>query len=820
MSASSLIDLGIKKGYIKLYERNGIKYIEYVYAKKKFRFDRPEERVRAEVYVELIEKYGYPPEKIRLEEYPPTREGARPSDIVVYDKDDFPYIVIEVKKEDCTEDEIHKGIKQLFGNANLFGVKWALFDCRKERRAYFTLTNFSLIKESQLRKPDIPKAYGQAGKFTYGNGVGVPLSPFRDISEFQRIIKKCHDILRDNENLSPLQAFPVISRIIYTKIYDELHTPTGEYYQFQIGSDDTDVSVASRIAMLYKRAASMEPEIFSQYLGIEKPQTIFEIVGLLQRYSFYHTPYDVKGEAYQAFLGKLMRGELGQYFTPREVVKPTVEILDPSETEKIIDPCCGTGGFLIYAFKFLRNKIRSKYNDERVRVRKEYDVSHYNIYGIEIDRNVAEACIAGMLLEDDAHGNIAVTDALAPFNNRVFMKQGIKSGMFHVLMTNPPFGKKGRLKEYKNRFELAQKFKTPPFEALILERALELLAPGGRMGIVIPDINLTDKRILEFIWEKTIILGVVSLPSETFNPYGSGAKTSVLFLKKKKTPSEKTRKIFMAKIYQIGYDATGRIKGDGKNYYEVVAKFFRKFLQGENIEPIITDKFAVFTIDCDKVSSIKENLKVESYLLGMNVKETKEIKYVPLKEVADVYRGYTPGWHDYTDSGIPILKVRNLTNKVIEFNFEKRGYVPESIYEKHPEAHIKLYDILLVASAHKPEYIAKKIDIVDTLPFDKCMAVAELLIIRPKKNIDPFYLLAVLRMKEINEQFRGCIRGTTAHIYPDDVKERVLIPRLPPEDEKEIADSLREALKIYRKFESKFNEHLRILKEKFKHSFQ
>lgn len=809
-----LVDLGIKKGYIKAFKRNGSQYIRYVHSKKEYRFDDPEEQVRAEVYVELIEKYYYPSEKIKLEEYPPVREGGRPSDIVIYDQNDFPFIVVEVKRRNCTDEEILTGVRELFGNANLFGVRWALFDCRKERRAYFSLTNFSLNKEAQLRKPDIPKAYGQLRKFVYGNQIGFPLTPFKEISEFQRVIKKCHDILRDNENLSPLQAFPVISRIIYAKIYDELHTPERKYYQFQIGINEDEISVATRIATRYREAASVEPEIFSSHLGVEKPQTIFEIVKLLQGFTFYQTPYDVKGEAYQAFLSKLMRGEMGQFFTPREVVKPIVEILAPTETEKIIDPCCGTGGFLIYTLKYLRNKIRSEYKDEKIIVRKEYDTSHYNIFGIETDRNVAEACIAGMLLEDDAHGNITVTDALSSWDNPIFLKKGIKENKFHALMTNPPFGKKARLREYKDRFQLGKEFETPPFEVLVLERAIELLAPGGRLGIVIPDINLTERKVLNFIWRNAIVLGVVSLPSETFNPYGSGAKTSVPFLRKKRIEDEETRRIFMAKVYQIGYDATGRKKGDGKNYYETVAEYFRKFLNGEDIKTTINDKFAVFVLEGEKLSLAKENLKVESYLPHINLKGGNIVKWVPLKEVADVYRGYTPGWHDYTDLGIPILKVRNLTNKVLEFNFERRGYVPEKIYGKHPEAHVKLHDILLTASAHKPEYIAKKVDIVDILPFEKCMAVAELIIIRVKENIDPFYLLAVLREKNINDQFRGCIRGTTAHIYPDDVKEKILVPRLSLEEEKRIAGSLKEALKTYREFENKFFKHMKIVRGK------
>lgn len=807
------LEIGKSKGYVKFFRKQGTPYVKYPYVKKERRFDAPEERVRAEVYVELIEKYGYPVDRIRLEEWPPVREGRRPSDIVIYDRDDFPFIVVEVKKRDATEQEIQTGIRELFGNANLFGVRWALFDCREKRIAYFSLVNFSLDKEADLRKPDIPKSYGQPEKFIYGNEIGFPLAPFNDVSKFQKVIKKCHDIIRDNENFSPLAAFPVISRLIYTKIYDELNTPEGKHYTFQVAGGESELSVASRIANLYKKASSIEPEVFSPVLGVEKPETIYLIVQLLQRYTFYHSPYDIKGEAYQAFLSKVMRGEAGQYFTPREIVKPTVEILSPKDDEKIIDPCCGTGGFLVYTYKYIRDYIQNRYKNEKTRIRKEYDVAHYNIFGIEVDPNVAESCIAGMLLEDDAHGHIAITDALSDWKNPIFSKKGIEKAKFQVLLTNPPFGKKSRLKEYKKRFTLANKFKIPPFETLVLERSLDLLAPGGRAGFVIPDINLTSKEVLEFLWSKSVILGVVSLPSETFNPYGSMAKTSVIFFRRKRTEDEETQSIFMASVFQIGYDATGRRKGDGKNAYEDVVNYFRRFLEGRDISPIINSKFAIFVLQGDALKKAKENLRVGTYLPRHKGKG----EYVPLGEVAEVLRGYTPSWHDYTETGIPILKVRNLTNRFINFTFDRRGHIPKDIYQKHPEAHIKLYDILLTASAHKPEYIAKKIDIVDILPSKECMAVGELLIIRPDlKKINPFYLVSILRRKEINDQFRSCIKGTTAHIYPDDVSENVLIPRLSPGEEDQIGTSLKKSLEVFRKFETVYSKYKKLLKDVFK----
>lgn len=811
------MELGKEKGYLGFIEKKGKKYVRYIYAAKEYCLDDPEESVRASAYVELIENYSYPVEKIKLEEYPPVREGSRPSDIVVYDQDDFAFLVIEFKKADATKEDIQTGKRELFGNANLFGVRWALFDCRAERQAYFSLSNFTANKEPDLRKPDIPKSYGRPEQFTYGNGVGISLDPFTEISKFQKVVKKCHNIIRDNESLSPLEAFPVISRIIYTKIYDELNTPEGSYYTFQIADGEEPLGIASRIANLYKKASSKELEVFSPTLGMEHPDTVFELAKEIQRFSFYYSQYDVKGEAYQAFLGGLMRGGLGQYFTPREVVKPTVYILSPKEDEKIIDPCCGTGGFLIYTYKYVRDIIRKQYSDERTRQRKEYDMAHYNVFGIEIASNVAESCIAGMLLEDDAHGHIAVTNALSTWENPVLTEKGIKQGKYQVLLTNPPFGKKNRIRELKNRFTLGQQFEKPPFEVLLLERALDLLAPGGRAGFVIPDINLTIKKVLDFLFEHTIILGVVSLPSETFNPYKSQAQTSVLFFRKKKVNEKETTRIFMASVFQIGYGSTGRRKKDGKNAYEDVVVHFKKFLNGETVAPVNDDKYAVFTLEGKQIEEAKQSLKVDAYHLKY---KPKKGKLDPLEKIADVLRGYTPGWHVYTEEGIPILKVVNLKNQALDYSFERRGYVTEELYLKHPDAHVQINDLLLTASAHKLEYIAKKIDVIDVMPFEKCMACGELLIIRPKvgieDEIDPFYLLSILRTKEINDQFRARITGTTAHIYPDDISKTVLVPRLSPTKEKMIGDEHRAVLAEFRKFEAQYQDYLKTFKASIK----
>lgn len=634
-------------------------------------------------------------------------------------------------------------------------------------------------------------------KLVYGNEVGAPLTPFYEIADLQGLMKRCHDIIRDNENLSPIPAFAVMTRMLYAKQFDEIKTPKGLFYQFQTIPSESDADLADRIQSLYTRAIGAQTGPFDSRIGIRRSETAGEVTKILESLSFASMELDTKGEAYQSFLSKAMRGPSGQYFTPREVVRPIVQMISPEENERIIDPCCGTGGFLIYCSQYLRETHRK--GETNPIIRKNDDLTNFTLIGIEVDRNVAESCIISMTLEGESHGRVVLANALSDFDDPNLEGASIEKNSFDVVLTNPPFGKKTRLGDVLKCFKLSSAYKIPPFESILIERCLELLKPGGRCAIVLPDIALTSEPLLDFLHRNAILQAVVSLPPETFKPYGPSVKASVLYFKKKIHVDDEPGKVFMARVDQIGYDSTGRKSSENK--FEDIIPLFKRFLKEGTLETTRKDGFLCFVEDGSD-SQIFDNLRVEAHYSP--VQEARN--FVPLSEVAKVLRGFTPAWEDYEKQGIPILKVKNLHNRNIDFSFERRGYVSEETYENHPEAHVQVGDIVLTASAHSPEYIAKKIDIIDSLPLKECMAVAELIIIRADRGkIDPFYLVSVLRRKEINEQFRTCIRGTTAHIYPRDVAEKILIPRLPLDSQRKIGNLLREALVDFRRLEGRYH---------------
>ena len=294
---------------------------------------------------------------------------------------------------------------------------------------------------------------------------------------------------------------------------------------------------------------------------------------------------DVKGVAFQTFIHENMRGDRGEFFTPQPAIELAVGMLDPDYHESIIDPACGSGRFLIWAMEHVKQKY-----DLDSRGVADYAKAH--IAGIDINQDLVKVAKMYMVLFDDGYSNIFSANSLLPFDElqkiaetlRVPKPATPETNKFEIVLTNPPFGSKGKINDSRilRQFDLAHKWKfdkkrgkwiktsqllreqTP--EILFIERCWQLLKPYGRMAIVLPDGILTNSTlgyVRQWIMGHTRILAVVSLPQETFVPYGAGVKASILFLQK--LPEEELEKlkkedyfIYMAVAEKIGYDVRGR----------------------------------------------------------------------------------------------------------------------------------------------------------------------------------------------------------------------------------------------------------------------
>lgn len=564
---------------------------------KSYSLARPEEYVRAQVYSELTYKYKYEPKRMGLEVEVPRRKPSDWADVVVYEDDNGkkPYIVVECKRDGISEAEIKQAIEQAFGNANSLRGQYAVVVAGSVKIA-FDVANYPASEREKNIISDIPIRYGKIPKYTYKKGspevvFGVGDRDLRKPTRQELLNKfqQCHDIIWEGGRRNPAEAFDEMSKLMFCKIWDERWvTKKNEYYRFQIGTHETKKELENRILEIYKRAQELEPGVFIDQIRAGD-SVIHSVVQILQEISLSKADLDAKGEAFEHFLGKIFKGEMGQYFTPRELVRVMISFLEPNEFDYVVDPACGSGGFLLEILEQVRTKLFDEL-EERDADRRWRDFALDQVWGIEINSQLSRVAMMNMILHEDGHTNIDNSDGLD--DPQTWSKEGIRKnfgGKFSLLVTNPPFGSviKWEEKQYLERYTLGKGRKRQKAEILFVERALELLKPGGRLGIVLPDgilTNISLQYVRDFIMERAQILAIISLPPGAFTYYGSGVQASLVFLRRKKDGEKlpDDYPIFMTEAKHIGYDTTGR--ADTSEFPEVLSawrEFRRKFLEDD-----------------------------------------------------------------------------------------------------------------------------------------------------------------------------------------------------------------------------------------------
>lgn len=415
--------------------------------------------------------------------------------------------------------------------------------------------------------------------------------------ELTSIIKKAHQILWNESNSSAEKAFNELCKIIFIKIKDEKKKRmVDEPYDFQIKTHETNQAIALRIKKLYSTEQEKQPDIFVDDIKI-KDDTLAQLVLLFQGINLTDTELDVKGLAFGKFMDSFFKGNFGQYFTPREIIQFIVSVMNISENDKIIDPSCGSGGFLLYALADIHRQAETHHQDW-------YDFAQKKLFGIEINEDIARIAKMNMLIHGDGHENIICANALGSieFNSQQHKNPSFEAGTFDVVLANPPFGSKlsfetksddpddERNAHLAKDYELSYQFvsggkkklrTSQKTEILFIERVWQFLKAGtGRAAIILPDgvlSNSSSQYVRDWIIEHFQINAIISLPQFTFKSYGAGVKTSILFLRKraKNETINPDENIFMAIPQHIGYDATGRkIK---QNDLQLIADLYHQF---------------------------------------------------------------------------------------------------------------------------------------------------------------------------------------------------------------------------------------------------
>lgn len=577
------IQIGIEKGLISYTEDKS--RIKYCYQGKERNYNNPEEKVQALTFLQLILDYNYPVYLIRL--FVPVTMGSevKEADIVVYGDELClrPLILVECKKQEVSEAEFQQAINQAYSYAFALPgeVKyvWVTSGIKNE---YFEVDK---TQNTRNQLPDIPQ-YGVQEianyKYVYGSE-HLPKEDgkqrFFDLSvidqaDLTRRFKQAHEALWAGGQLNPSEAFDELDKLIFCKIWDERKPrKMGEPYDFQIitisKKEEKDEhkrrlkendNLYNRVKALYEEGRKRDAEVFRDNIRLT-PEKIRTVVSYLESVNLGETDLDSKGRAFETFMGSFFRGNFGQYFTPREIVKFIVDVLPITHDSKVLDTSCGSGGFLLYALNKVRNEATDYYPNYKNDAKQYakwfpywHDFAEKNLYGIEINEQISRAAKMNMIIHDDGHTNVITSDGLvsdAAIKERTGNK-GFEYGTFDFIITNPPFGSNIRQTEqaYLKTYQLGKKEEDwlavkakagdntrdgQQSEVLFIEQDYLFLKEGGMLAIVLPDGILTNSS-MQYVrtqledWFR--IVAVVSMPQTAFAANGAGVKSSVLFLKK------------------------------------------------------------------------------------------------------------------------------------------------------------------------------------------------------------------------------------------------------------------------------------------------
>ena len=601
---------------------------------------KPEEEVRQRYVCRLVDSYGYDIKQMG-EEVKVTNsqrgQGAARADIVIWRNEEDKrkgknaLIVVECKAENVTirQADYFQG----YNYAAWAGAKFFVTTNLKETRI------FKVVEEAMPKKLEEIADIPSADLVNDDKKIKAMLLQTKAFTrdEFSRLLFKCHNIIRNNDKLSPEAAFDEISKILFIKIrYERTNSGTQIFSkeEFLKQKKMYDAVKSKESPDYYQFLFNKTKEDFAKDHLFDENETIkirensFEqIVKELQVYNLSTTSDDVKGIAFEQFLGRTFRGELGQFFTPRTIVDFMVSVLDPQEGEYVCDPCCGSGGFLIRAFEYVREHIENEVEIRKEDVKKalftddypklpkkeqdeidqkvidafnkmNYELDINNpmgrlrslsfdcIYGTDANPRMARTAKMNMIMHGDGHGGVHHHDGLLNVN-------GIWEGRFDVILTNPPFGARidkelkitdadrftdiEKIKAYEERYgkenydnalrqvndhinqPILDLFQIGKFsgltEVLFIERCLNLLKPGGRMGIVLPEgvLNNTNlQKVRDFVESKAKILLIVSIPQDVFMAAGATVKPSLLFFKKfTEDEAEEYNRIYIQASHEV-----------------------------------------------------------------------------------------------------------------------------------------------------------------------------------------------------------------------------------------------------------------------------
>ena len=582
--------------------------------------------------------------------------------------------------------------------------------------------------------------------------------------------EEIHDFIYANDGLSPQQTLEEFVKILFIKIFDE----NENLKQFSVSSNEwNDIksgknvsSFSERITALFDKTQKEYQDIFDTDDRIKLSQNALSFtVNKLQGISLLGSSQDAKGLAFQKFLSHHEKDGRGQFFTPEPVIDFCIGMMQPKPDDTIIDPACGSGGFLMSALKYLQA------NHQNLNTAK---IVSQNIFGLDINRSIARIAKMKLLLEANGKTNILCTNSLEDLDSiKLLLEQ--KNG-FDLILTNPPFGAKITQSSILSKFDLGYKwtshenefFKTRTVyanqnaEILFIERCLQLLKEGGRMAIVLPNGNFENPSLdylRYYIKQKAKVIAIVNLPQETFIPYGTGVKTSLLFLEKDSKNEEKQYPIFFGRVTKLGYQGNknGTPLYQKDKYGQTIKDKSGQPIIDENFTTIIED-FKVFQegkkIENENSFSIQFNelngrfdfdfYSPENRKLFSNLNNTKAVRLGDICEIVKVKS------RKLKDSNLSVEYV-----ELSDINTHSYEIINSTTYQVHELPSRASYEIqqgdIITAIAGNSVGTRKHATALVTEDFAGCICTNGFRVLRNFK-IDNYYLLYYLKSEMFLKQ--------------------------------------------------------------------
>lgn len=567
-----------------------------------------QEKVRQNFERTLVEEYNYSTKDIHVDFKIKVWYGSRQLTkrvplAVMKEESENPYILILVNKPKSDPTDKKNGFDEL--EQWMVDVETAEFGCWTNGiENLFVQKRKSKFETDVFPVNDFPRRGEDASSIYTTDRRRLRAATGNNLLY---AFKRCHDYIHANQGGSKEQIFWEFLKILFAKIEDETH---GGRPRFAIRSaeerNDPDgrKEVKDRIEGLFKEVKKRK-----EFSGLFEAQaegilfndeTVSHIVSQLEKYDFIHSSVDVKGVAYETIVGPTLEGTKGEFFTPRNVVKMIVKMLDPEPGDRIYDPACGTGGFIVIAFNYISEKLRQKHKsawnnpnkptqEEEQTLFEEIHKVGKNIFGTDFNSNLVKTTQMNMIMNNDGRGGLFAINSLKASNRwPKEVQEKIQLGSMDFVMANPPFGANLKIdsNEILEQYDLAHNWSKSTGgswqmdtnicnamepEVLFVERCINFLKPGkGKLGIVLPDSILGNPGytyVRYWILQNCQVMASVDLPVETFLPR-TGTQTSVLILRRKSEQEKMMEsmsgemthyKIFMANVKKVGKDRRGNI---------------------------------------------------------------------------------------------------------------------------------------------------------------------------------------------------------------------------------------------------------------------